>query len=142
MSPFKVLLIMTAKNPNRVNESGSFCHIYNKGVESKVVFNDKKDYEVFLGFIKEYLSIPIDPKNNKKEFTVNGRVFRGVPHQPKNYFNKIELVAYRLSPASFNLLLHQITKGSIESFVRSLCTRYSIYFNKKYQRTGTLFERP
>jgi len=40
------------------------------------------------------------------------------------------------------LLLRQKARGSLESFIRSLCTRYSIYFNKKYQHTGALFEGP
>ncbi len=30
----------------------------------------------------------------------------------------------------------------IQGFIRSLCTRYSIYFNKKYSRRGSLFEGP
>jgi len=42
-------------------------------------------------------------------------------------------------PGHFHLALQQTTPGSVEKFIRSLCTRYSIYFNKKYQRTGTLF---
>ena len=133
---------MTAKNLYRVNESGIYSHIYNKGIESKIVFSDSEDYQAFIGFLSDYLSTPVGIEAARRDFTVNGRVFRGVPHRLKNYFGKIELLAYRLSPNSFNLLVHQVAEGSIENFVRSLCTRYSIYFNKKYQRAGNLFERP
>ncbi|MBI2404999.1 SH3 domain-containing protein [Candidatus Gottesmanbacteria bacterium] len=133
---------MPAKNLYRTEEEGVYSHVYNKGVEKKIIFGDAQDYEVFLGFLKDYLSPPADPKSIKKTFTVNGNVFRGIPHQPKNYFNKVELIAYSLLPDRFHLLLHQKTRGSIETFIRSLCTRYAMYFNKKYQRTGTLFEGP
>ena len=133
---------MPAKNLFRERKEGIYSHIYNKGVENRVIFNDEADYTVFLDFLEGYLTPPQDPESIKKSFTVNGRVFRGTPHQPKNYFNKVELIAYMLMPGHFHLLLHQVAKGSLESFIRSLCTRYSMYFNKKYQRTGALFEGP
>ena len=133
---------MPAKNLYRKDEEGIYAHIYNKGAEKRVIFNDGEDYAVFQGFLKDYLTAPQDPESTKKVFTVHGRTFRGTPHQPKNYFNKIELIAYSLMQDHFHLLLHQITKGSLESLIRSLCTRYSMYFNKKYQHTGALFEGP
>lgn len=133
---------MPAKNLHREDKEGIYSHIYNKGIEKRIIFNDEKDYEVFQGFLKDYLTVPQDPKNIKKEFKVHGRIFRGTPHQPKNYFNKVELIAYSLMPNHFHLLLHQKTLGSLESFMRSLCTRYSMYFNKKYKHKGTLFEGP
>lgn len=133
---------MPAKNLLRVDEEGIYSHIYNKGVEKRTIFSDSEDYEVFLGFLKDYLTAPKDPNSTKKDFKVRGRVFRGSPHQPKNYFNKIELIAYSLMPDHFHLLLHQKNRGSLESFIRSLCTRYSMYFNKKYKRSGSLFNGP
>src|SRR3989344_4849388 len=131
---------MPAKNLQRENEEGIYSHIYNKGIEKRVIFNDEDDYEVFQGFLRDYLTPSKDPESIKKDFEVHGRIFRGTPHQPKNYFSKVELIAYSLMPDHFHLLLRQKARGSLESFIRSLCTRYSIYFNKKYQHTGTLFE--
>ncbi|OGH18233.1 MAG: hypothetical protein A2868_01860 [Candidatus Levybacteria bacterium RIFCSPHIGHO2_01_FULL_40_15b] len=133
---------MPAKNLFRVDEEGIYSHIYNKGIEQRVIFNDKEDYEVFLSYLKDYLIAPRDPDSVKKVFKVHGRTFRGTPHQPKNYFNKVELIAYSLMPNHFHLLLHQKTRGSLENFIKSLCTRYSMNYNKKYQRTGALFEGP
>lgn len=133
---------MPAKNLQRITEGGTYCHVYNKGIENRTIFADEADYHVFLSFLEEYLSAPKSHENNKKDFIINGRVFRGVPHQPKNYFNKVELIAYSLKPDHFHLLLHQKTQKSLQAFIRSLCTRYSIYFNKKYNRTGTLFDGP
>ena len=133
---------MPAKNLYRDRKEGIYSHIYNKGVENRFVFNDEEDYGVFLGFLRDYLTPPRDPKSIKKSFTVNGRIFRGTPHQPKNYFNKVDLLAYLLMPGHFHLLLYQKDRGSVENFLRSLCTRYSMYFNKKYQRSGSLFDGP
>jgi putative transposase len=133
---------MPAQNTQRTGEGGTYVHVYNRGVENRIIFNDEEDYAVFLGYLNDYLTPPTDPRSAKKAFTVNGRTFHGVPHQPKNYFDKVELLAYSLMPNHFHLLLHQKTQGSLQNFLRSLCTRYSMYFNKKYQRSGALFAGP
>lgn len=133
---------MPAQRFQFASGKGIYSHVYNKGVDNRVIFNDEEDFKVFLDFLKDYLSAPADPENIKKVFTVKGRTFQGVPHQPRNYFNKVELIAYNLMPDHFHLLLHQKQKGAITKLMRSLCTRYSIYFNKKYHRTGRLFTGP
>jgi putative transposase len=133
---------MPAKNLSRINKDGIYLHIYNKGIENRAIFSDEEDIKVFLGYLEEYLTTPKDPSSVKKTFNINGRTYHGVPHQPKNYFNRIDLVAYSLMSDHFHLVLYQKTRGSLENFIRSLCTRYSIYFNKKYQRSGSLFAGP
>ncbi len=140
--PLSLVLNMPAQNLFRADETGTYCHVYNRGIEDKILFNDEQDYEVFLGYLRDYLSVPADTEATKKVFSINGRTFRGTPHQPKNYFNQVVIVSYCIMPNHFHLLVYQITKGSLEKFIRSLCTRYSMYFNKKYQRTGPLFQGP
>jgi len=133
---------MPAKNLQRIDDEGLFLHICNKGIENQKLFKDEEDIRVFVDYLREYLSTPRDTESTKKTFQVRGRTFRGTPHQPKNYFQSVELVAYNILPTHFHLALHQVTKGSVESFIRSLCTRYSIYFNKKYSHSGSLFAGP
>jgi len=130
---------MPAKRPQKTSKKGQYFHIYNRGVEGRVIFNDKQDYETFLGYLKDYLSAPPDPESVKKTFTVKGRVYKGIPHQPKNFFNQVGLIAYCLEASHFHLLLQEKVKGAIQSFNRSIFTRYSMYFNRKYRRTGSLF---
>lgn len=132
---------MPAKNLKRINEEATYPHIYNKGIEGRAIFNNEADYQAFVDFLKDYLT-PRDPKTIKKDFKIDGKTFQGTPHLPKNYLNEVELVAYSLNPDQFHLILHQKTPGSVERFLRSLCTRYSMYFNKKYHRSGSLFEGP
>jgi putative transposase len=131
---------MTAQSSQKLGKSKTFIHVSKIGVNKRKLFIDKQDYDVFLGYLKDYLSAPPDTDKIKKSFTVNGRTFHGVPHQPNNYFKKVELVAYNLMPDHFHLLVYQINKGSLEKLMRSLCTRYAIYYNKKYKRRGSLFQ--
>ena len=120
----------------------TYCHIYNKGSEGRKLFKDSSDYQTFLNFLKEYLSPRANPEVLKETFSVKGRMFKGIPHQPKNYFKKVELAAYSLLPNHFHLLVREIKKGSLEKLIRSISTRYAIYYNKKYNHSGSIFSGP
>lgn len=121
---------------------GQYFHAYNKGVDGKLIFNDDEDSKIFVSFLKEYVSPPVDSQTRKKEFSIKGKTYRGTPHLPKNYYKEIELVDYNILPDHFHLILLQTTPRSMEKLIRSLCTRYSMYFNKKYHRNGALFQGP
>lgn len=121
---------------------GRAYHVYNKGVEGISLFKDEADYKTFQTFLREYLSPEVDNDSLKKTFKVNGREFTGVPHKPKNYFNRIELLAYSLKPDHFHLILLEKEPDALKGFMRSLSTRYPVYFNTKYERKGSLFAGP
>lgn len=131
---------MPRKNSLKIYVTNGYYHIYNRGVEKRTVFEDQQDYKVFLGYLKYSLSEP--PNRNKftKTFTLKGEPFKGVPRLPKNYSNKIELLAYCLMPNHFHLLIKQNDSFSIMSFMNSIITRYTMYFNKKHDRVGSLFQ--
>jgi len=39
-----------------------YYHVYNRGVEKRLIFQDDQDYGVFLSYLKNYLS----PKDEKE----------------------------------------------------------------------------
>ena len=43
-------------------------------------------------------------------------------------------------PNHFHLLITEIKDGGISKFMQKLSTAYVMYYNKKYKRTGSLFE--
>lgn len=133
---------MPAKNTYGISDTLLYRYIHNKGINSESIFREESDFQMFTTYLKEYLSPLNESDSLKKTFTVRGRTFQGTPHQPKNYYHKIELVAYSLEPHQFHLILTRTDQKDIERFLRSLSTRYSIYFNKKYHHTGALFEGP
>ena len=131
---------MPQKNSIKTYVKDGYYHIYNRGVEKRTIFEDEMDYKVFLKYLKEYLSQPPKADDLKITFTLQGASFKGIKRQPKNYFTKIELLAYCLMSNHFHLLIRQTDQKLIERFMRSLATRYSMYFNKKYDRIGKLFQ--
>ena len=116
----------------------SFYHIYNRGVEKRIIFQDDQDYRVFLYYLKLYLSPPESVKSLQKK----GQSFIIKPRQRplNNFYNEINLLAYCLMPNHFHLLLKQKPANGIEKFMRSFGTKYVQYFNKRYRRIGPLFQ--
>lgn len=131
---------MPRKNSLKIYVKDGYYHIYNRGVEKRIIFENDQDYKVFLSYLKYALSVPPKKEEIVKTFTLQGSPFKGLPRMPKNFQNKIELLAFCLMPNHFHLLIKQNDIGSLKSFMISLITRYSMYFNKKYDRVGSLFQ--
>ncbi len=137
---------MPPKNSQKTYVDHTYYHIYNRGVEKRDIFLDEKDYVTFLGCLKLYLT-PSKPVDHRLARTLQGsslsdiqKVIYAPSRQPNNHEKTIELVSYCLMPNHFHLLLRQVNKDSMNRFMRSLGTRYSMYFNKKYSRVGHLFQ--
>lgn len=116
---------MPAKNSLKVYIENGFYHLYNRGVEKRPIFLDDQDYRTFLYFLKKYLS-PVQE---------NYILFK-----QKSLFGKIRLLGYCLMPNHFHLLVKQKITDGITKLIRVICTNYSMYFNKRYKRNGTLFQ--
>lgn len=121
-------------------EEGCY-HVYNRGVNKYKIFRSAKDYKVFLSYLKSALLPPPDSKSVKRKIvTINDNNFDTMPKLPKNFCGEIDLLAYCLMPNHFHLLLKQSSKNSMQAFMRSVITRYSMYFNKQHSRVGRLFQ--
>lgn len=131
---------MASRNSRKIYIKDGYYHVYNRGVEKRVIFQDEQDYKVFLSYLKEYLSPPPDPKTLVRNFTLKDQVFKGMPHIPRNYHKEIELLAFCLMPNHFHFLIKQLNEIAMKDFIHSLQLRYSMYFNKKYKRVGSLFQ--
>ena len=54
----------------------------------------------------------------------------------------VSILSYCLMPNHFHLILYEHTENGISKFMGKLLTAYSMYFNKKYDRSGPLFTHP
>lgn len=109
---------MPAKNSLKFYLENSYYHVYNRGAGKGNIFKEDQDYKTFLHFLEKRLN----------------------PRYDSSFDQRIKLLAYCLMPNHFHLFIFQTDKKDIEKFMRSLCTSYSMYFNKKYDRSGTLFQ--
>lgn len=125
---------MPAKNRVKTYVAGGNYHVYNKGASGTHIFKDDQDYQVFIAFLRGYLS---------KSMPVHPLELAGTPptrlRPLKNFFGKISLQVYVLLPDHFHLIFTQQDADSMSHFMTSLTTSYSMYYNRKYNRQGALF---
>lgn len=131
---------MPRKNARKNYVKNGIYHIYNRGVEKRVIFLEDNDYKYFLKLLKDALTAPSIPAKINFTIAFKGQTFKGIPKQPKKFTDKIILLAYCLMPNHFHLLIKQTSEKAIKDFMQSISTRYSMYFNKKYKRVGSLFQ--
>ncbi|MEK7621646.1 MAG: transposase [Patescibacteria group bacterium] len=116
--------------------SHELYHIYQRGIEKRKIFLDRGDYLRFLMLLyvcNSKTSIHLSDRDTKQWKTI---------FELERAGSLVEIVAYCLMPNHFHLLIYEKARGGISRFMQKLATAYSMYFNKKYTRTGGLFERP
>ncbi|OGE19695.1 hypothetical protein A3J19_05610 [Candidatus Daviesbacteria bacterium RIFCSPLOWO2_02_FULL_41_8] len=135
---------MPARNRIKQYLENGYYHIYNRGVERRLVFLDQQDYSVFLRYLKEYL-LPKDEEDLRKQLSSPNNTYKERDKILKlsrlnNFSNEITLLAYALMPNHFHFFIKQKSSTSIDKFMQSLGTRYTMYFNRKYKRVGFLYQ--
>lgn len=123
---------MPSKYLLRNFEEGGIYHIFNRGVDKRIIFIDDEDYHLFLYYLYIYLT-PLE-KVLRRYHNLPIRLFQ------KNLAKEVDLLAYCLMPNHFHLLLYEKEKGGISQLMKQLSNAYTHYFNQKYKRAGALFE--
>ena len=135
---------MPAKNSIKQYVEKGYYHLYNRGVEKRTIFEDEQDYGVFLGYLKEYLIEKDEGALREKlaDKDISGKEKDRISKvlQLNNFAEEITLLAYCLMPNHFHFLVRQSQAGSIDKFMNSLGTRYTMYFNRKHERVGRLYQ--
>lgn len=135
---------MPAKNIIKPYLADGYYHVFNRGVNKRSIFKDEQDYAVLLSYVKTYL-LPVDkdklnaiiasPTAKHKDKDLALRQL-----QLNNFNGRIELLTYILMPNHFHFLIHQTDERDVKVFMQSLMTRYTMYFNQRYKRVGSLFQ--
>ncbi|MBI2309308.1 transposase [Candidatus Collierbacteria bacterium] len=135
---------MPGKNSLKIYGEDCYYHVYNRGVNKRKIFKDKQDYSVFLTYLKEYLlpcdhekllKIVADISSSAKDKEIAKKKLR-----LNNFSDRVFLIAYCLMSNHFHFLIKQKDIQGMELMMRSLMTRYTMYFNKRHGRVGTLFQ--
>jgi putative transposase len=109
---------------------GEYYHIYNRGAHKVPIFSDPSDFDRFMALL--YIA------NTSKRL-----VFRLLP---ENVFSiekpdtLVNIFVYCLMPNHFHIGMIEKEEQGIARFIEKLCTAYSMYYNKKYDHSGTLLQ--
>lgn len=125
--------------------TGDFVHVFNRGVDKRDIFiNDYDRWRFLLGLFAFN-----DENSTFNALWQANRIYGKTTFNTVRKFLKdkernpiVRILAYCLTPNHFHLLLEEIKPGGISKFMQKFGTAYSMYFNKKYERSGALFEGP
>lgn len=123
---------MPSKYVVRNFSENSNYHIFNRGINKQDIFLDEKDYYFFETYLSIYL-LPIR------------QVLKKYPDVPlrlhsKNLSSDVELLEYCLMPNHFHLTLKQKTKDGMSKLMKQMINAYTLFFNQKNKRTGSLMQ--
>lgn len=114
-------------------------HVFNRGIERRSVFTNRKEYDRASQLLKFY---------KHKDIPIR---YSQLLQKPKDVRNKIledlfkteqivEVLCFCLMPNHFHLMLKQKHEEGIARFISNFTNAYTKYFNTKYERVGPLFQ--
>jgi len=120
--------------------TGEFYHIYNRGVDKRIIFSDTYDTKRFFQSMEEF--------NVEKAI---GSIYENsfIKKDPKSPLvaqlggeasKLVNFICYCLNPNHYHFILEQVLDGGIEKFMQRIGTGYTMYFNNRYKRAGSLFQ--
>ncbi len=111
--------------------TSEFYHVYNRGVEKRDIFLDDDDYHHFVHCL--FVMNDTQPKIDSR--LREARVLDGIERE-----RIVDVLSWCLMPNHFHILLRQRVDGGATFFLRKVCVGHAMYFNKKYKRSGVLFQ--
>jgi putative transposase len=119
-------------------------HIYNRGVDKRVIFQDDSEYRYFIHLLyifNDYKNSNNTNRNFQSQLSSsNGRGSTSTIGIGKSRNAYVDILAFVLMPNHYHLLLKQKVDDGISKFMQKLGTGYTMLFNEKYQRSGSLFQ--
>ena len=120
---------MASKNSVKIYSPDTYYHLYNRGVEKRLIFQDEQDYAVFLSYLKEYLSPKNTTQLRQKLNCIDSsgkerdEILKAI--RMNNFSDEVSLYAFCLMPNHFHLLIKQAQADSIDKFMNS-CLFYCL----------------
>lgn len=117
---------MPSRNIIKEYVPGGVYHAYNRGIDKRIIFEDPRDFFMFIHIMRRYLSAEVITDSC-------GRTY-------KKLIDSVEIIAYCLMPTHFHLLVRQMDPRGMEVLMGAAMQTYSSYYNRRYKRDGTLFQ--
>lgn len=114
--------------------NNEYYHIFNRGVDKRVIYIKQNDIKRFLQSMNEFNII--NPIGSIYENQFENRLGSRTPKSKK----LVEIICYCLLPNHYHFVLKQLVDNGIVKFMHKIGTGYTNHFNEKYKRSGSLFQ--
>ncbi len=119
--------------------TGEYYHLYNRGIDKRIIFKLKRDYERFMVLL--YLANSDESFRLDNLISIQHKTFDEILVLDKGE-PLVSIGVWCIMENHFHLVVRQEVDGGITQFMRKLGVGYSMFFNIKYQRKGALFGGP
>lgn len=116
-------------------------HVLNRGVDKRKIFLDEQDYYRFIHDLFEFNdqdSADTTFYLFKQKYYDVGRRNIGQEKKPRKLL--VDILAFCLMPNHYHLLVTPKVENGVALFMKKLNGGYAKYFNKRYERSGALFQ--
>lgn len=122
-------------------------HIYNRGVDKRTTFTSAEEYAYFVHIL--YVLNDLNTTNNNKRLHIKNReqdTNKTNEGSPTPFIGKkerdtlVDVLAFVLMHNHYHLLLKERKENGISKFMHKIGTAYTLFFNNKHDRTGSLFQ--
>lgn len=112
--------------------AGKLYHVYNRGVEKRVIFPTQGHYSRFISALRFF---------NTTTLVTLRDFFSQTAVRPLHEGERlVDVGAFILMPTHYHLLLRPLIDNGISLFVQKISGGYTSYFNLKHNRSGVLFQ--
>lgn len=115
-------------------------HIFNRGVEKRPTFMDKRELDRGIKTLDFYRFANLPLKLSRFLVLPESEKVKLVQDMYRKYEKLVKIVSYCLMPNHFHFLAKQIKKNGISTFAANFANSYTKYFNTKHERVGPLFQ--
>jgi len=122
-------------------ETEGVYHLFSRGVDRRVVFDDDNDRQRFLELLSYYRHPPAIG------YAQTQRLRRTAPLIARSQLERAReanhpfanFISYCLMPNHFHLLVRQFVDKGISELMRRFLNSYTRYYNERHGRSGPLF---
>ncbi|MCD6429536.1 transposase [bacterium] len=137
---------MPIKRPQIIK--GEIYHVVSRAVEGVLLFKEEKDYFRMIHDLFEFNDENPTDWTYRQFYEKRSRSEDNESHseecsEEKNKRKRkllVAILAFCLMPNHMHLLVKQLQEKGISKFMRKIGAGYGLYYNKKYDRSGHLFQ--
>lgn len=115
-------------------------HVFNRGVELRPTFTDKREFTRAVEGLSYYRYAHLPLKLSKFLVLAEPEKSKLIQKITNEHQKLVEIICYCLMPNHFHLLLKQKMENGISIFTSNFTNSYTKYFNTRHERVGPLFQ--
>jgi len=124
-------------NKKIILATNEFYHIFNRTIANEVVFSDKHHLNRILSLTNFYrFKVPLSYSKfqnlaNEEKKEILSVIYRSLP--------LVEIYSFAFMPNHYHFLVKQLQDNGIDDFISNLQNSFAKFYNKKFNRKGSLF---